>query len=112
TKNNRKSSSAAAIGSTSNINLTDEKTDKNLHLTEAQKEELEDLENKEAAAKKKTYLMSGAAVPELSQDYKTQSKSEFKNKLHTAKQSISLTEQRFNEECETYENRRNRPIPR
>lgn len=56
--------------------------------------------------------MSGAAVPELSQDYKTQSKSEFKNKLHTAKQSISLTEQRFNEECETYENRRNRPIPR
>ncbi|HFE7428570.1 MobQ family relaxase [Salmonella enterica] len=112
TKNNRKSSSAAAIGSTSNINLTDEKTDKNLHLTEAQKEELEDLENKEAAAKKKAYLMSGAAVPELSQDYKTQSKSEFKNKLHTAKQSISLTEQRFNEECEAYENRRNRPIPR
>lgn len=112
TKNNRKSSSAAAIGSTSNINLTDEKTDKNLHLTEAQKEELEDLENKEAAAKKQSYLMSGAAVPELSQDYKTQSKSEFKNKLHTAKQSISLTEQRFNEECETYENRRNRPIPR
>ncbi|EDR1382242.1 MobA/MobL family protein [Salmonella enterica subsp. diarizonae serovar 61:r:z53] len=112
TKNNRKSSSAAAIGSTSNINLTDEKTDKNLHLTEAQKEELEDLENKEATAKKKAYLMSGAAVPELSQDYKTQSKSEFKNKLHTAKQSISLTEQRFNEECEAYENRRNRPIPR
>ncbi|EME7660102.1 MobA/MobL family protein [Salmonella enterica] len=112
TKNNRKSSSAAAIGSTSNINLTDEKTDKNLHLTEAQKEELEDLENKEAAAKKKAYLMSGAAVPEFSQDYKTQSKSEFKNKLHTAKQSISLTEQRFNEECEAYENRRNRPIPR
>ncbi|HHH0776263.1 MobQ family relaxase [Pectobacterium parmentieri] len=112
TKNNSKSSSAAAIGSTSNINLTDEKIDKNLHLTEAQKEELEDLENKEAAAKKKAYLMSGAAVPELSQDYKTQSKSEFKNKLHTAKQSISLTEQRFNEECEAYENRRNRPIPR
>ncbi|EBM6450097.1 hypothetical protein D3J33_23090, partial [Salmonella enterica] len=112
TKNNSKSSPAAAIGSTSNINLTDEKVDKNLHLTEAQKEELEDLENKEAAAKKKAYLMGGAAVPELSQDNKTQSKSEFKNKLHTAKQSISLTEQRFNEERETYENRRNRPIPR
>ncbi|EGH3853162.1 MobQ family relaxase [Salmonella enterica] len=112
TKNNSKSSSAAAIGSTSNINLTDEKVDKNLHLTEAQKEELEDLENKEVAAKKKAYLMSGAAVPELSQDNKTQSKSEFRNKLHTAKQSISFTEQRFNEEREAYENRRNRPIPR
>lgn len=110
TKNNSKSSSAAAIGSTSNINLTDEKVDKNLHLTEAQKEELEDLENKEAAAKKKAYLMGGAVVPELSQDNKTQSKSEFKNKLHTAKQSLSLTEQRFNEEREAYENRRNRPI--
>lgn len=56
--------------------------------------------------------MSGAAVPELSQDYKTLSKSEFKNKLHTAKQSISLTEKRFNEECEAYDNRRKRPIPR
>ncbi|MBK2836888.1 MobA/MobL family protein [Klebsiella pneumoniae] len=112
TNNNSKSSSAAAIGSTSNINLTDEKVDKNLHLTEAQKEELEDLENKEVAAKKKAYLMSGAAVPELSQDNKTQSKSEFRNKLHTAKQSISFTEQRFNEEREAYENRRNRPIPR
>ena len=112
TKNNSKSSSATAIGSTSNINLTDEKVDKNLHLTEAQKVELEDLENKEAAAKKKAYLMGGAAVPELSQDNNTQSKIEFKNKLHTAKQSISLTEQRFNEEREAYENRRNRPIPR
>ncbi|EBT6708163.1 MobA/MobL family protein [Salmonella enterica] len=112
TKNNSKSSSAAAIGSTSNINLTDEKVDKNLHLTEAQKEELEDLENKETAAKKKAYLMGGAVVPEFSQDNKTQSKSEFKNKLHTAKQSISLTEQRFNEEREAYENRRNRPISR
>ncbi|MDA5536400.1 MobA/MobL family protein [Yersinia mollaretii] len=112
TKNNSKSSSAAAIGSTSNINLTDEKVDKNLHLTEAQKEELEDLENKEAAAKKKAYLMGGAVVPELSQDNKTQSKSDFKNKLHTAKQSISLTEKRFNEEREAYDNSRNRPIPR
>jgi hypothetical protein len=37
TKNNSKSSSAAAIVSTSNINLTDEKVDKNLHLTEAKK---------------------------------------------------------------------------
>ncbi|MEQ9995004.1 MobQ family relaxase [Pectobacterium versatile] len=111
-KNNNKSSSTAATGSTSNINLTDEKIDKNLHLTEAQKEELEDLENKEAAAKKKAYLMDGAAVPELSQDKKIQSKSEFKNKFYTAKQSISLTEQRFNEEREAYENRRNRLIPR
>ncbi|EAT3803323.1 hypothetical protein ETJ12_23550 [Salmonella enterica] len=92
--------------------MIDEKIDKNLHLTEAQKEELEDLENKEAAAKKKAYLMGGTAVPELSQDNKTQSKSEFKNKFHTAKQTISLTEQRFNEEREAYENRRNRPIQR
>lgn len=56
--------------------------------------------------------MGGTAVPELSQDNKTQSKSEFKNKFHTAKQTISLTEQRFNEEREAYENRRNRPIQR
>ncbi|EFO2386143.1 hypothetical protein DRR62_28470 [Escherichia coli] len=111
TKNNSKSSSAAAIGSTSNINLTDEKVDKNLHLTEAQKEELEDLENKEAAAKKKAYLMGGAAVPELSKDNKTQPKSDFINKFRVAKQSISFSEQRINEELETYENRRNRPRP-
>lgn len=45
--------SAAATASGSNINLADETTDKNLHLTEAQREELEDAENKEAAAKKK-----------------------------------------------------------
>lgn len=56
--------------------------------------------------------MGGAVVPEFSQDNKTQSKSEFKNKLHIAKLSISLTEQRFNEEREAYENRRNRPITR
>lgn len=104
TKNNRKSSSAAAIGSTSNINLTDEKTDKNLHLTEVQKEELEDLENKEAAAKKKAYLMNGAAIPELSQDYKTQSKNEFKNKFNKLKKSF--TEQKLDEERGTHENKK------
>lgn len=111
-KNNNKNASAAATGSTSNINLTDEKTDINLHLTEAQKEELEDLENKEEAAKKKAYLIGGAAVPELSKDNKTQPKSDFKNKFRVAKQSISFSEQRFNEGLETYENRRNRPRPR
>ncbi|EIV7065313.1 MobA/MobL family protein [Salmonella enterica] len=111
-KNNNKNASAAATGSTSNINLTDERTDRNLHLTEAQKEELEDLENKEEAAKKKAYLIGGAAVPELSKDNKTQPKSDFKNKFRVAKQSISFSEQRFNKELETYENRRNRPRPR
>ncbi|EDP9872391.1 MobA/MobL family protein [Salmonella enterica subsp. enterica serovar Gaminara] len=105
TKNNSKSSSTAAIGSTSNINLTDEKVDKNLHLTEAQKEELEDLENKEAAAKKKAYLMGGTAVPELSQDYKTQAKNEFKNKFNKLKKSF--TEQKFDAEREAHENKRN-----
>lgn len=104
TKNNSKSSSATAIGSTSNINLTDEKVDKNLHLTEAQKEELEDLENKEAGAKKKAYLMGGAAIPELSQDYKTQSKNEFKNKFNKLKKSF--TEQKIDEERGTHENKK------
>lgn len=93
----------AATGSTSNIKLTDETTDKNLHLTEAQKEELDDLENKEAAAKKKAYLSGGASVPDFTEEYKPQSQSTFKNKLKAAK---SFTEQRFNEEKESYENSR------
>lgn len=93
----------AATGSTSNIKLTDETTDKNLHLTEAQKEELDDLENKEAAAKKKAYLSGGDSVPDFSEGYKAQSQSSFKNKLKAAK---SFTEQRFNEEKESYENSR------
>lgn len=81
--------SAAATVSGSNINLVDETTDKNLHLTEAQREELEDAENKEAAAKKKAYLMGGAGVPEISQDNKIQSKSEFKNKFRKVKTAIN-----------------------
>ena len=81
--------SAAATGSGSNINLADETTDKNLHLTEAQREELEDAENKEAAAKKKAYLMGSAGVPEISQDNKIQSKSEFKNKFKKVKTAIN-----------------------
>ncbi|EFU7351256.1 MobA/MobL family protein [Klebsiella quasipneumoniae] len=81
--------SAAATGSTSNINLTDETTDKNLHLTEAQREELEDAENKEAAAKKKAYLMGGAGVPAFAKETKTQSKTEFKNKFSKMKNAIN-----------------------
>ncbi|HAV2307357.1 TPA: MobA/MobL family protein, partial [Escherichia coli] len=77
--------SAAATVSGSNINLADETTDKNLHLTEAQREELEDAENKEAAAKKKAYLTGGAGVPEISETNKIQSKSEFKNKFRKVK---------------------------
>ncbi|EIP6020337.1 MobA/MobL family protein [Salmonella enterica] len=80
---------AAATSSGSNINLADETTDKNLHLTEAQREELEDAENKEAAAKKKAYLTGGAGVPEISQENKTQSKSEFKNKFRKVKTAIN-----------------------
>ncbi|HDS7026597.1 TPA: MobA/MobL family protein [Escherichia coli] len=81
--------SAAATVSGSNINLADETTDKNLHLTEAQREELEDAENKEAAAKKKAYLTSGAGVPEISQDNKIQSNTDFKNKLRKVKTAIN-----------------------
>ncbi|EBJ8544797.1 MobA/MobL family protein [Salmonella enterica] len=103
-KNNDKSSSAAAIGSTPHINLTDDDKDKNLHLTEAQKEELEDLENKEAAAKKKAYLMGGAAVPDFSEENKIQSKGDFKNKFNKMKKSI--TKQIIDEGCDVYQNRR------
>ncbi|HGW3610651.1 TPA: MobQ family relaxase [Klebsiella pneumoniae] len=85
----KKTGSAAATASGSNINLADETTDKNLHLTEAQREELEDAENKEAAAKKKAYLSGGAGVPEISQENKTQSKSEFKNKFRKVKTAIN-----------------------
>ncbi|EIW1813603.1 MobA/MobL family protein [Klebsiella pneumoniae] len=81
--------SAAATVSGSNINLVDETTDKNLHLTEAQREELEDAENKEAAAKKKAYLTGGAGVPAFAQETKIQSKSEFKNKFSKMKNAIN-----------------------
>lgn len=81
--------SAAATVSGSNINLADETTDKNLHLTEAQREELEDAENKEAAAKKKAYLTGGASVTEISETNKIQSKSEFKNKFRKVKTAIN-----------------------
>ncbi|HCB0377570.1 TPA: MobA/MobL family protein [Klebsiella pneumoniae] len=81
--------SAAATVSGSNINLVDETTDKNLHLTEAQREELEDAENKEAAAKKKAYLSGGAGVPEISEQNKIQSNTDFKNKLRKVKTAIN-----------------------
>ena len=81
--------SAAATVSGSNINLADETTDKNLHLTEAQREELEDAENKEAAAKKKAYLTGGAGVPEISETNKIQSNTDFKNKLRRVKTAIN-----------------------
>ncbi|HBY8476838.1 TPA: hypothetical protein MI881_27255 [Klebsiella pneumoniae] len=80
---------AAPVASGSNINLVDETTDKNLHLTEAQREELEEAENKEAAAKKKAYLTSGGGVPALTQETKTQSKTEFKNKFSKMKNAIN-----------------------
>jgi predicted RND superfamily exporter protein len=79
--------SAAATVSGSNINLADETTDKNLHLTEAQREELEDAENKEAAAKKKAYLTGGAG--EISETNKIQSNTDFKNKLRKVKTAIN-----------------------
>ncbi|EJI7829077.1 MobA/MobL family protein [Salmonella enterica] len=95
---------AAPVASGSNINLVDETTDKNLHLTEAQREELEEAENKEAAAKKKAYLTSGGGVPALAQETKTQSKTDFKNKFSKMKNAI-------NKEDEEEENnyRINRP---
>lgn len=83
------SAAAAATSSGSNINLVDETTDKNLHLTEAQREELEDAENKEAAAKKKAYLTGGAGVPEISETNKIQSNTDFKNKLRKVKTAIN-----------------------
>ncbi|MEI6993817.1 hypothetical protein ACOIDJ_32275, partial [Klebsiella pneumoniae] len=70
-------------------NLVDETTDKNLHLTEAQREELEEAENKEAAAKKKAYLSGGAGVPEISETNKIQSNTDFKNKLRKVKTAIN-----------------------
>lgn len=95
---------AAPVASGSNINLVDETTDKNLHLTEAQREELEEAENKEAAAKKKAYLTSGGGVPAFAQETKAQSKTEFKNKFSKMKNAI-------NKEDEEEENnyRINRP---
>lgn len=81
--------SAAATVSGSNINLVDETTDKNLHLTEAQREELEESENKEAAAKKKAYLSGGAGVPKISETNKIQSNTDFKNKLRKVKTAIN-----------------------
>ncbi|EDT3915233.1 MobA/MobL family protein [Salmonella enterica subsp. enterica serovar Gaminara] len=103
----KKAGTAAAAApalSGSNINLVDETIDKNLHLTEAQREELEEAENKEAAAKKKAYLTSGGGVPALAQETKTQSKTEFKNKFSKMKNAI-------NKEDEEEENnyRINRP---
>ena len=87
---------AAPAVSGSNVNLVDETTDKNLHLTEAQREELEEAENKEAAAKKKAYLTSGGGVPALAQETKTQSKTEFKNKFSKMKNAINKEDEEEN----------------
>ncbi|WP_301741732.1 MobQ family relaxase [Klebsiella pneumoniae] len=92
----KKAASTAATVSGSNINLADETTDKNLHLTEAQREELEDAENKEAAAKKKAYLTSGAVVPDFSETNKIQSKSEFKNRFNKMKNAINKEDEEEN----------------
>lgn len=106
-KVNSKSNTAATV-SGSNINLADEKNDKNLHLTEAQREEIEEQESKEAAAKKKAYLCAGAAVSEFSQNNKTQSKSEFLNNFRKMKKSF--TQEGFDEERKVYENIRKRKM--
>ncbi|EKF5057930.1 MobA/MobL family protein [Salmonella enterica] len=103
-KQGGKKAGAAAAVSGSNINLVDETTDKNLHLTEAQREELEDAENKEAAAKKKAYLTSGGGVPAFTQETKTQSKSEFKNKFSKMKKALNKED-----ESEENEYKINRP---
>lgn len=95
----KKAGTAAAAApalSGSNINLVDETIDKNLHLTEAQREELEEAENKEAAAKKKAYLTSGGGVPALAQETKTQSKTEFKNKFSKMKNTINKEDEEQN----------------
>lgn len=92
----------AATGSTSDIKLTDETTDKNLHLTEAQKEELEELEADERKVRK-AMLSDGGGKLDPAEDYKPQSKDAFISKFKKAK---SFTEQRFNEEKESYENSR------
>ncbi|EDV6780773.1 MobA/MobL family protein [Salmonella enterica subsp. enterica serovar Braenderup] len=96
--------SAAATVSGANINLVDETIDKNLHLTEAQREELEDAENKEAAAKKKAYLTSGGGVPAFAQETKIQSKTEFKNKFSKMKKALNKED-----ESEENEYKINRP---
>ncbi|SBY88947.1 mobilization protein [Klebsiella quasipneumoniae] len=95
---------APAAVSGSNINLVDETIDKNLHLTEAQREELEDAENKEAAAKKKAYLTSGGGVPAFAQETKIQSKTEFKNKFSKMKKALNKED-----ESEENEYKINRP---
>lgn len=92
----------AATGSTSDLKLTDETTDKNLHLTEAQKEELEELEADERKVRK-AMLSDGGGKLDPAEDYKPQSKDAFISKFKKAK---SFTEQRFNEEKESYENSR------
>ncbi|ECQ2217552.1 MobA/MobL family protein [Salmonella enterica] len=103
----KKAGTAAAPAATvsgANINLVDETIDKNLHLTEAQREELEDAENKEAAAKKKAYLTSGGGVPAFAQETKIQSKTEFKNKFSKMKKALNKED-----ESEENEYKINRP---
>lgn len=104
--------SAAPVSSFNNMTEYRESADKNLHLSEAQKIELEQLEEEEKRAKSYLSADTGGGVPASTNEYNPQSTNSFKNKFHAAKQSISFTEQRFNEEREAYESRRNRPIPR
>jgi len=109
-KSSNINNSKAVIGSTSDVKLTDETKDKNLHLTEAQKEELEELEEDEKKVRK-AILSDGGGKLDQVEDYKPQSKTDFLSKFKKAK---SFTEQRFNEEKEAYENSRkkNKYTPR
>jgi len=109
-KSSNVNNSKAATGSTSYVKLTDETKDKNLHLTEAQKEELEELEADERKVRK-AMLSDNSVKLDPVNEYKPQPQSAFKNKLKAAK---SFIEQRFNEEKEAYENSRkkNKYTPR
>jgi len=109
-KSSNINNSKAATGSTSDVKLTDETKDKNLHLTEAQKEELEELEADERKVRK-AILSDGGGKLDQVEDFKPQSKDTFLSKFKKAK---SFTEQRFNEEKEAYENSRkkNKYTPR
>lgn len=91
--NNKKNNAQNAIvNNNTNISEYKESSDKNLHLTEAQKLELEDLEEKIEAAKKMAAGVS-AGVPAFAQENKIQSKSEFKNKFSKMKNAINKEEE-------------------
>ena len=86
--------------------------DKNLHLTEAQREEIEELEAEEEKVRR-GYITEGVAVPDSDQNKSSyydktaeerdiSFKSKFKSALH---QKRSFTEQQFEEERKRYENK-------